>query len=359
VFSDSPHPIRVLVVDSSRVGSQLLGGALAYEQFEVVYSGASLQEAAAEISQQQPSVALISAALEGQHERGYELAEHLKSGIFTPRVVIILDHSDRESVLRAFRAGALGIFGRDSSVELLGKCVRRVHEGQVWAKSSELRYLLEALAAPPQMRLLSADGTELLSPREREVVHWVAEGLTNREIAAHLGLTENTIKNYMFRIFEKLGISKRVELVLYAASQLTRSGLKAQPGDVSTLFESDAAAFRWCREAAERFESNLYTLGEMFRDGRGVAQNKATALMWFFAAEEFAAYTVPQAQEAGRKIQEQMSQDQVASARAKATEWLQKRLPSRSSCPQNDGSEVNKGTPKTSSTQNAGPERAA
>ena len=98
------------------------------------------------------------------------------------------------------------------------------------ATSSELRYLLEILAAPPKMRLVNARGDILLSPREQEVVHWVAEGLTNREIADRLGLTENTIKNYMFRIFEKLGISKRVELVLYAASssylQLPPRGLQ-------------------------------------------------------------------------------------------------------------------------------------
>jgi DNA-binding NarL/FixJ family response regulator len=330
VSIDSTSPICVLVVDSSRIGGQLLGVALAAEQFHVVYSGANTQEAAAEVAQKQVDVALISAELEGQPDKGYELAARLKSR-FGPRTVMILESSDRESVVRAFRAGALGIFGRDSSIELLGKCVNRVQQGQVWATSSELRYLLEALIAPPQMRLVNAKGTALLSPREQEVVPWVAEGLTNREIADRLGVTENTVKNYMFRIFEKLGISKRVELVLYAASQLSPSASNAQSPDVSRAFENDAATFRWCREAAERIESNLYTLGEMFRDGRGVAANKPSALMCFFAAEQFAASIVPKAREAGRDLQQQMSEDQIASARAKATEWLRKRIPPRTS----------------------------
>jgi two-component system nitrate/nitrite response regulator NarL len=328
VFSfDSTHPVRLLVVDSSRIGSQLLRESLVGKQFEVLYSGASAQEAATEISQKQVDVALISALLEDDPRKGYGLAAQVKCVVGGPRVVMIVDHSDRESVLLAFRSGALGIFGRDGSMELLGKCISRVHEGQVWATSSELRYLLEVLAAPPQIRLVSARGDILLSPREQEVVHWVTEGLTNREIADRLGLTENTIKNYMFRIFEKLGISKRVELVLYAASQLNPPAPAPRSSNVPTVLENDAATFRRCRDATECFESNLYALGERFRDGRGVAANKLTALMWFFAAEQFATSIVPQARKAVLELQEQLSVDQVASAHTRARQWVQNRLP--------------------------------
>jgi DNA-binding NarL/FixJ family response regulator len=340
VFSfDSHPPIRALVVDSSRIGSQLLGGALAAEQIHVVYSGANPQDAAAEVSRTHVDVALISTVLLGQPNKGYELAAQLRTMVPAPRTVMILDCSERESVVRAFRAGALGIFARDNSVDLLGKCVNCVYQGQVWATNSELRYLLEALTAPPQMHLVNANGAELLSPREQEVVHWVAEGLTNREIAHRLGLSENTIKNYMFRIFEKLGISKRVELVLYAASQLMPSALNGE-SDVSKAFENDAATVRWCREAAERFESHLYVLGEMFRDGRGVVASKPTALMWFFAAEEFAAWIVPQAREAERELQQQMPEHQIANARANLKEWLQKRITRKPSSENNRLREV-------------------
>jgi len=68
------------------------------------------------------------------------------------------------------------------------------------------------------MRMIDAKGAVLLSRREQEVVRCVAEGLSNREIAQRLGLTEHTVKNYLFRIFDKLGVSKRVEVVLYAYS---------------------------------------------------------------------------------------------------------------------------------------------
>jgi DNA-binding NarL/FixJ family response regulator len=93
-----------------------------------------------------------------------------------------------------------------------------VHKGQVWASSEELHYLLEAVTEPMPMRFATVAGKPLLSARELDVVRCVAEGLSNREIAQRLTLREHTVKNYLFRIFDKLGVSSRVEVVLYALS---------------------------------------------------------------------------------------------------------------------------------------------
>ncbi len=100
----------------------------------------------------------------------------------------------------------------------LARCIQCVSEGQIWANSKELRYILEALGEALPLRVVDTRGAALLSRREVEVVRCVAEGLSNREIAQRLGLTEHTVKNYLFRIFDKLGVSKRVEVVLYAYS---------------------------------------------------------------------------------------------------------------------------------------------
>jgi DNA-binding NarL/FixJ family response regulator len=121
-------------------------------------------------------------------------------------------------VVEAFRAGARGVFCRSESLKSLARCIQCVSEGQIWANSKELRYLLEALGEALPLRVIDARGAALLSRRELEVVRCVAEGLSNREIAQRLGLTEHTVKNYLFRIFDKLGVSKRVEVVLYAYS---------------------------------------------------------------------------------------------------------------------------------------------
>ncbi len=122
-------------------------------------------------------------------------------------------------MLDAFRSGARGIFSKHESLETLCKCVRVVYEGQVWASSREVRFALEALSSAPTIRATNAGGLNLLSRRELEVVHYLAEGLTNREIGARLGLSRHTIKNYLLKIFDKLGVSNRVELLFLTLSQ--------------------------------------------------------------------------------------------------------------------------------------------
>ena len=133
----------------------------------------------------------------------------------TTRIIVLLDASERAAVIEAFRAGAQGVFCRTEPFRLLGKCIQCVNEGQVWVSGTELQYLLEALAQPTFASLETTDGS-LLSARETDVVRCLVEGLTNREIAHRLKLTEHTVKNYLFRIFDKLGVSSRVEVVLYA-----------------------------------------------------------------------------------------------------------------------------------------------
>jgi DNA-binding NarL/FixJ family response regulator len=131
---------------------------------------------------------------------------------------MLLDTSERSQVVEAFRTGARGVFSRSESLTSLARCIQCVSEGQIWANSKELRYILEALGEALPLRVVDTRGAALLSRREVEVVRCVAEGLSNREIAQRLGLTEHTVKNYLFRIFDKLGVSKRVEVVLYAYS---------------------------------------------------------------------------------------------------------------------------------------------
>jgi DNA-binding CsgD family transcriptional regulator len=93
-----------------------------------------------------------------------------------------------------------------------------VNAGEVWASQVELGYVLQALQAPASMILQNVKGESLLTIRERELVSLVAAGLTNREIAVRMSIREHTVKNYLFRIFDKLGVSSRVELILYATS---------------------------------------------------------------------------------------------------------------------------------------------
>jgi DNA-binding NarL/FixJ family response regulator len=226
--TENSERIRVLAADSSRMSSQLLADALAQDrQFEVTGMEplpASILQA---VAQQKPHVVLVSSSLEGSSTLGFDLTRQLRAAHVETRVILLMDSSTPAAVVEAFRCGAQGIFSRTESAKALAKCISSVHQGQVWANSAELRYLLEALRESEPMRLIDSRGDAILSKREQDVVRCVAEGLSNREIASRLKLTEHTVKNYLFRIFDKLGVSSRVEVVLYAFR--CRKDLTASP----------------------------------------------------------------------------------------------------------------------------------
>ena len=132
---------------------------------------------------------------------------------------MLLDSGECNLVVEAFRSGARGVFCRHDPLKMLSRCVHKVHEGQLWINATQLEFLLEALTEAPPARLVDTCGTALLSRREQDVVRWLVEGFSNREIGRELKISENTVKNYIFRIFDKLGVSSRVQVAIYAANQ--------------------------------------------------------------------------------------------------------------------------------------------
>jgi two-component system nitrate/nitrite response regulator NarL len=206
--------MRVLVADDTRIHTQLLADALRRDShLEVISFLSHSRELVEAACAQKVDVMIISGCLDEDPDRGFEVLRELRASHPQIRAIMLLDSSKRESILQAFRAGARGIFSRHESVENLSKCVRSVHHGQIWANSQQMSFAVEALASSPVVRAVDANGLSLLSKRELEVVGSLAEGLTNREIAERLGLSQHTIKNYLFRVFDKLGVSSRLELL--------------------------------------------------------------------------------------------------------------------------------------------------
>ncbi len=212
------NAIGVLIADSNRMQSQLLTSALRRRsEFQVQTCELDTFSILQAVTSKHPSIAILSLnPSDGVSEAVMTLRRFHLSHPEIPKLLLV-DTCDRELVVSAFRSGARGIFPiTDANLRLLCKCLLRVAAGQIWANTEQLNYLLDLISEVPSLRVLNARGTSLLTPREEQVVALVAEGLGNRQIARELNLSEHTIKKYLYRIFEKLGISTRVELVLYA-----------------------------------------------------------------------------------------------------------------------------------------------
>jgi len=160
---------------------------------------------------------------QGNRENAFAVVRRLSLSYPELSQVLLLESYDQELVVNAFRAGVKGLFSLadDHPFRMLCKCIHRVHDGEIWANAEQIRYLLGTILQVPALRTVNASGVRLLTPREEQVVALIADGLSNREVAKELNLSENTIKKYVFRIFDKLGISSRVELVLYAMNHGT------------------------------------------------------------------------------------------------------------------------------------------
>ena len=212
--------ISVLVSDANYMNSQLLAGALnRIKSLTVLKCTVSYNETLDAIVALQPEVAILGLHFSDGPYKGLELMRRLRDMSVKSRCVVLMDDNERDGVVEAFRAGARAIFRRSTSTNLLGRCIAAVHRGELWANSADVQQVIQALQTTMPFKGVNSRGEALLTKREQELIPLVANGLTNKEISTQLGVSEHTIKNHLFRIYEKLGISSRVELILYAVSE--------------------------------------------------------------------------------------------------------------------------------------------
>ena len=209
--------IRVLLADSHQTQSEVMGSALRrHPAFRVTCCRAEMSECLRALEADPAQMVLLGGSGNAHRDivamvRGLHAA-YPKSGL-----ILLLDSYDRELVVDAMRCGARGLFSlAEQSFKALCRCISCVHQGQIWASTEQLMYVIDALSVNPSMHVIDARGVGLLTPREEEVVALVAEGISNREIAQKLKIKENTVKKALLRIYDRLGVSNRVELVLYA-----------------------------------------------------------------------------------------------------------------------------------------------
>jgi DNA-binding NarL/FixJ family response regulator len=210
--------IRVVVADAVAMSCRLLADALQRSKRFQAVAAVTPNDLLQVLGESRFQVALISTMTDEQLA-GSGLLRQIRELHSDVKIIVLFDVLERNTVVEAFRAGAHGVFCRADSFQALCKCIHCVHQGQVWASSTELQFVVDALVEPVPMETRTLVGSRPLSKREEEIARLVAEGLSNRQISQRLTLSEHTVKNYLFRVFEKIGVSTRVELALYALNR--------------------------------------------------------------------------------------------------------------------------------------------
>lgn len=216
----TPEIVSVLVADSNQTQSQLLCAALRRQaSIKIAGCRAELSTCLSVLEHDPADVLLLADGLRDDRDRLYALVRGVHSGYPNLAIVLLVDQYDRDLVVNSLRSGARGLFCLASMpFKSLCRCITSVHRGQYWTNTEQVRYMIDALSISPSVRLINSRGQVVLTPREEQTVDLVTEGLNNREIARELNLKENTIKKSLLRVYDKIGVSNRVELVLYALS---------------------------------------------------------------------------------------------------------------------------------------------
>lgn len=216
-------PIRILIADGHAVMREGLRRLLSAETgLEVIAEAADPAKMVSLAGHYQPEVILVEATLGG--ESVGVLLRRLEGVRCTSRAIVMTASARQEDHVVFVRCGASGIMTRDTSSEMLVKGIRKVCAGELWVErrtaAEAMRQMVASRAALPLPRGGGHErSTATLSKREREIATLVAQGFKNKDIATRLFISEQTVKNHMHNIFEKLGVGDRLELALLTIHQ--------------------------------------------------------------------------------------------------------------------------------------------
>jgi two-component system nitrate/nitrite response regulator NarL len=207
--------IRVAIADAHPVVREGLKTLLQAEGFQVIGHAPDGAEAVKLVKSKRPDVLMLDAGLPGMP--GLEVVRELSKAGSSCRVILLNASFDRPQVLEWLRAGARGFIAKHSSVELMIKSIRTVMAGQYWIGRESVSDLIGSLVPRRSSGQgePSADRPDL-SKRELQIVSAVAAGFGNKDIAARLSLSEHTVKHHLSNIFDKLGVTNRLEVALFA-----------------------------------------------------------------------------------------------------------------------------------------------
>jgi len=204
--------IRVIVADSQAIFRAGLRKIFAVEDdIRVVGQAETLPQAVAAAQKFSAEILIFEAALA---ERPAESVQDILKQAAGLRVVVVTEMPDQELTLELLRRGAHAVVSREIDSELFVDCLRKVATGEAWLEPHAMKWVLDAYRTQG-MRPQTSRSKVQLTPKEALIVSCVTQGMKNKEIALRVGTTEQVVKNYLRKVYDKLGVADRLELALY------------------------------------------------------------------------------------------------------------------------------------------------
>ena len=216
----SAAPIRVLIADSQPIVVEGLRSVLKNQPaIQVVGEALDGAQAIEKASDLEPDVILMDLKL--PRVDGLTVLRSLQTRVPRAKVLVFASAESKEEFVEAMKLGCSGILLKDASTTLIEKSIHKVHAGEIWLDSNTTAAVIRQFASPSDFAPAPPNGKASrerahLSQREREIIVLIAQGYKNKEIAEKMFITEQTVKNHLHNVFDKLGVSDRLELALYA-----------------------------------------------------------------------------------------------------------------------------------------------
>ena len=224
---DGKGTIRVIVADTQAIFRVGLRKIFALEDdIRVVGQAESFDQTVAAMQKFSADIVIFEAAL--TPNPADTISDLLRQGA-SCRLVVVLQESDQEMTLDLFRRGAHGVVSREIEPEMLVQCLRKVAQGEPWLDSRAVGWVMEAYRTQG-VRPVGSRPKVSLTPKESLIVSCVTQGMKNKEIALRVGTTEQVVKNYLRKVYDKLGVADRLELALYCLNHHVLEGVsQAKP----------------------------------------------------------------------------------------------------------------------------------
>ncbi|MFN7918806.1 MAG: response regulator transcription factor [Bryobacteraceae bacterium] len=211
--------IRVVLVDDHPIVREGLRKLLELEDdIEVAGEAENGRQALEMIEDLRPDVLLLDLKMPGMD--GLTALQTMQHSQHKTHIIVLTASEDKNEWVQAMKLGCSGIVVKQTQPDLIVKSIRKVNSGEIWLDSHTTAAVMRQFASPPDPLGPSngKGGRERspLSAREREIVALVAQGYKNKEMAEKMFISEQTVKNHLHNIFDKLGVSDRLELALYA-----------------------------------------------------------------------------------------------------------------------------------------------